>query len=141
MNKKKKLLKKRKIEKKVISHLNQFIREWKRVFANEKVAEDPAFLETLAENIKNLDEDAKSLEKTTEMQPIGQLIHDILTKQWGVSCDLNPSLLEASLNFSPSSAQNSDLSRLIENFSQYSSQIDNEFLALFGLFSEIIPSK
>jgi hypothetical protein len=115
--------------------LCKFHEHWEKALKDKGLAKDKHFLQELANDIKNLENDAV-LMKANESK-MTNLIHHLLTTPWGAPFVFKHSLLQAALN-QGENIQNSELGEIIDDFIKYSDSSNNPLLETIETLEDLI---
>jgi len=135
----KKILKK--LEKKIVKDLQTLKEHWHRFLLLKTMLNKKIVLKKIATDIKKLNKDAQVAKKIKHAQTTGDLIYHLLHTPWSAPFSGDKSLLEAAISFDYQSPHSSDLYYLLEQFSHYSSHLENEFLMIYGSLYNKIEKK
>jgi hypothetical protein len=126
------------------THLKEDIQklsdDWDDIMESKKLVKDSDFLSQLAEDIRGLDDDIVQLEEFDDMKDLTQSLQDILEKP-SHNNFTNTSLIDAAISFQYQDPLNSDLCHLMNNFSHYSTEFDNDYLTVFWSLMEKLERK
>jgi hypothetical protein len=140
MDKKDKVVLK-KLEQKILNDLNDLKDNLHRFLIVKKMVSKHLFLKKIAEDIKKLNEDAILAENIRSIETTGNLIYNLLNTPWGAPFSADKTLLEAAVTFDYQNPRHSDLYYLLEQFTNYSSHLENEFLTIFGTLYNTISQE
>lgn len=128
--------KEKEAKKKLQKDVEKLEHDWEELLSKKKETKDKEFLEEMAEDIKNLNEDTYMAEGYEPLEPTVHMIHHMLTTPWGAPFVFDKTLLEAAVSFEYQEASHSDLSHLMDEFTEYSSLAHNQFLTVLGSISD-----
>lgn len=113
-------------------HLKQMRKDWLALISRSHLAKNPQFLRRMAINVKHLHYDAIQLKQTIEFQSRVSQIEHFLSTPLGAPFVTKVTLVKAAYLFSEQDPRDSDLSRILEEFSHYGACFPMQLLSLFS---------
>ncbi len=117
-------------------------KDWEELLLDKKLSRDHHFLEKIAHDIKELNEDSELLEHFKPYEDQAEMIHYMLTTPWGAPFVSEKTLIEAALAYQFQEPSHSDLAKMMKEFTEHSEISHNQFLTvLHSLSRELKASK
>lgn len=121
--------------KKLKKDLKNISEDWESLKEEKAHHYDEIFLDRLASDIITLNDDAHALEEDEEWSDTAHTVTHLLGTPWGAPFVSNLTLLDAALSYQSQDPEESDLGHMMEDFSRYGHQFENQ---LFKLFEDIL---
>jgi len=115
--------------------LEKVSHDWEELIGEETLSHNEEFLDQVAHDLISLNEDAKALESDEDFNESAEVITHLLETPWGAPFVSNLTLLDAALNYEDQDPLQSDLCHLMEDFTRYGHQFENQ---LFKIFEDIL---
>ena len=139
---KKNIRKKMKNEKENLKKdLEDLNHDWENLVSHNELAQDEDFLEKMAEEIKQLENDALLSEEDEKKGKVAHMIHHMLSTPWGAPFITDKTLLETALAYHNQEPLNSDLCHFMTDLTLYSTHFNNEFLSIFWSLFNMLKEK
>lgn len=120
-----------KLEKDVIA----LEKDWEELLLDKKLSKDRDFLTRIAHDIKELNEDSELFEHFKPYEDQAEMIHYMLTTPWGAPFVSDKTLIEAALAYQFQEPIQSDLAKMMREFTEHSSISHNQFLTVLHSLS------
>ncbi|HSW72169.1 MAG TPA: hypothetical protein VLG44_02020 [Chlamydiales bacterium] len=124
------------LESKLKSDLEKLGKDWQDLISKKADPSNNDFLKEMAQDIKQLNDDAMLAESDEELGPTSHMIHDLLTIPWAPPAISTKNFLEASISFEFQKPEESDLSNLLSNCNIYSTVLNNQFITILESLEE-----
>jgi hypothetical protein len=130
----------KKAEKILTQALKKLNNDLEKLIKKKKLANDQEFLNDLAHDIIELEEDVIACDEIEELADTTKALHRILEEPNSKNFN-KTSLLDAAISLKHQDPLSSDLSHWLKEFTHYSTEFDNEYLIVFWSLLETLKGK